>query len=138
MEAHITIDCSSFPGARTIRRCFRRSCLPRFGYKFSWNPKGVFDAAQTSAAYYEKGKRIEVPGKDLLKHFHITNIKGLGNFETYPNRDSKKYFDLFKLDENVSFYRGLLRYPGYCNSMFNLGKLGAFDNNKISDFSGLT
>lgn len=107
-------------------------------YKFSWDPNTVFVAAQTGAAYYDKGKRIEVDGKKLFEHFWLTDIEGLGTFETYPNKDCKKYLEPFGLDENVTFYRGLLRYSGYCNTMRNINELGFFDSKESNNYVGKT
>lgn len=108
------------------------------GYKFSWTPTGLFAAAKTGAAYYLKGKRIEVPGDRLFKHFRLVDINGIGTFETYPNRDCKKYLELFGLSKDVSFYRGLLRYPGYCNNMRYLSEIGLFDSKQTENFEKVT
>jgi saccharopine dehydrogenase-like NADP-dependent oxidoreductase len=108
------------------------------GYKFSWSPGGVFSAAGTGAAYYIKGKRVEVPPDQLFKHFRLVEIDGIGTFETYPNRDCKKYLEPFALSEVVSYYRGLLRYPGYCNNMRYLGEIGLFDSQEIKNFENVT
>ncbi|MCK4763378.1 MAG: saccharopine dehydrogenase NADP-binding domain-containing protein [Candidatus Aminicenantes bacterium] len=107
-------------------------------YKFSWDPNTVFVAAQTGAAYYDKGKRIEVDGKKLFEHFWLMDIDGLGTFETYPNKDCKKYLKPFGLDENVTCYRGLLRYSGYCNTMRNIKELGFFDSKESQLYVGKT
>jgi len=101
-----------------------------FGYKFCWDPYTVFVAAQTSGAYIENGKRIFIPGDKLFEHFWFVEIDELGTFETYANKDVEKYIKPFGLDENVSFYRGLLRYSGYCNNMKYMRALGLFDNEK--------
>ena len=108
------------------------------GYKFSWAPQGLFAAAQTGAAYYIEGKRHEVPGDRLFKHFHFIDIHGLGTFETYPNRDCKKYLDIFGLADHVSFYRGLLRYPGYCNNMRYLHEIGFSHGEREENFENVT
>jgi saccharopine dehydrogenase-like NADP-dependent oxidoreductase len=108
------------------------------GYKFSWAPSGVFTAARTGAAYYVKGKRVEVPPDQLFKHFRLVEIDDIGAFETYANRDCKKYLEPFALTGDVSYYRGLLRYPGYCNNMRYLGEIGLFDNNEIKNFENVT
>jgi saccharopine dehydrogenase-like NADP-dependent oxidoreductase len=107
-------------------------------YKFSWNPGAFFSAARTGAAYYVKGKRVEVPPDQLFKHFRLVDIDGIGTFETYPNRDCKKYLEPFALPEDVSYYRGLLRYPGYCNNMRYLGEIGLFDTKEIKNFKNVT
>jgi len=108
------------------------------GYKFSWAPSGFFAAARTGAAYYVKGKRVEVPPDQLFKHFRLVDIDGIGTFETYPNRDCKKYLEPFALTKDASYYRGLLRYPGYCNNMRYLNEIGLFDNEEIKTFENVT
>jgi saccharopine dehydrogenase-like NADP-dependent oxidoreductase len=132
-------------GGRVISLNSYGSGLPSFesnnnpmGYKFSWDPRTVFVAAQTAAAYLKKGKKIEVPGDKLFEHFWYVDIEGLGTFESYPNKDVEKYVKPFGLDEDVSFYRGLLRFSGYCNHMRNVQALGLFDNDKVHSFEGKT
>ena len=108
------------------------------GYKFSWAPHAFFTAARTGAAYYQKGKRVEVPPDHLFNHFQLVNIDGLGTFETYPNRDCKKYLEAFALRGDISYYRGLLRYPGYCNNMRYLGEMGLFDSQEIINLENVS
>lgn len=108
------------------------------GYKFSWDPRTLFVSAQTAAAYYKKGKRVEVPGDQLFKHFWLKEIDGVGTFETYPNRDCKKYLALFVLAKDVSFFRGLLRFPGYCNKMRYLKEIGLLKSEKVENFENVT
>lgn len=109
-----------------------------FGYKFSWDPRTVFVAAQTAAAYLKNGKRIEVPGDKLFEHFWLVDIEGLGTFESYPNKDVKKYVKPFGLDEDVSFYRGLLRFSGYCNNMRHMMALGLLNSEGEESFEQKT
>jgi saccharopine dehydrogenase-like NADP-dependent oxidoreductase len=132
-------------GGRVISLNSYGSGLPSFesnnnpmGYKFSWDPRTVFAAAQTTAAYLRKGKIIKVPGDKLFEHFWYVDIEGLGTFESYPNKNVEKYVKPFGLDEDVSFYRGLLRYSGYCNNMRYLKALGLFDNDKVNRCEGRT
>ena len=132
-------------GGRVISLDSYGSGLPSFesnnnpmGYKFSWDPRTVLVAAQTAAAYLKNGKRIEVPGDKLFEHFWYVDIDGLGVFESYPNKDVQKYVKPFGLDEDVSFYRGLLRFSGYCNNMRNIRALGLFENDKVGSFEGKT
>jgi saccharopine dehydrogenase (NADP+, L-glutamate forming) len=108
------------------------------GYKFSWDPRTVFVAAQTAAAYMEKGKKISIPGDKLFENFSFIEIKDLGTFETYPNKNVEKYIKPFGLDRNASFYRGLLRYSGYCNNMRYLGALDLFKNETSQQLSNKT
>ena len=132
-------------GGRVISLNSYGSGLPSFesnnnpmGYKFSWDPRTVFVAAQTAAAYLRGGKRVEVPGDKLFEHFWYVDIDGLGVFESYPNKDVQKYVKPFGLDEDASFYRGLLRFSGYCNNMNNMRALGLFDSDEVESFEGKT
>jgi len=108
------------------------------GYKFSWDPRTVFVAAQTAGAYLVKGEKIHIPGDRLFENFWFVEIDGLGTFETYPNKDVEKYVKPFGLDNDISFYRGLLRYSGYCNNMSYMEALGLFDNENLHDFKNRT
>ena len=132
-------------GGRVISLNSYGSGLPSFesnnnpmGYKFSWDPRTVFVAAQTAAAYLKNGKKIEVPGDKLFEHFWYVDIDDLGTFESYPNKDVEKYVKPFGLDKDVSFYRGLLRFSGYCNHMKNVIALGLLKNDKVINFTDKT
>ncbi len=107
-----------------------------YGYKFSWSPRGLLKAGQTPAAYIRDGEKIEVSGEDLFENSWLVEVDGLGVFETYPNRDSTNYIEDYGLDGVSDFYRGLLRYPGYCNSiqsMKDLNLLSEKDSHNLQD-----
>lgn len=132
-------------GGRVISLNSYGSGIPAFesnnnpmGYKFSWDPRTVFVAAQTAGAYLVKGEKTYIPGDKLFESFWFVEIDDLGTFETYPNKDVEKYIEPFGLDKDVSFYRGLLRYSGYCNNMSNMGLLGLFDSEKVNHLSDKT
>ena len=110
-----------------------------FGYKFSWSPRGVMLAAQASAAYLKEGKRIDVPSEKLFEHHWLVDIEGLGTFETYPNRDSTRYVSYFGLvEDDVTLYRGLLRFTGWCNTMRTLIRLNLLDGKQEKNFENMT
>ncbi len=109
-----------------------------FGYKFSWSPKGMILSAQTPAAYFKKGEKVEIPAGKLFEHHWLVDLEGIGSFETYPNRDCTKYLECFDLNENISFFRGLLRFTGWCNTMKGMGELQLFETTLEKDFTGLT
>ncbi|MFC1679841.1 saccharopine dehydrogenase C-terminal domain-containing protein [Elusimicrobiota bacterium] len=109
-----------------------------FGYKFSWEPKGVFLAAQVPAVYLLEGKRIQVAGNELFDGHWLVDIDGLGTFETYPNKDCTRYLKHFGLPEDVTFYRGLLRFSGYCNNMRGLMTLDLLNDRDKFDLEGWT
>ena len=132
-------------GGRVISLNSYGSGLPAYGsnnnpmgYKFSWDPRTVFVAAQTAAGYLKNGKKIDVPGDKLFEHFWYVDIDDLGTFESYPNKDVQKYVKPFGLDKDVSFYRGLLRFSGYCNHMKNIMALDLLNNKKVNNLGGKT
>ena len=61
------------------------------GYKFSWEPKGVFLAAQVPAKWLDKGKPMPIDGDKLFENFKMVDIEGLGTFEAYANKDVTRY-----------------------------------------------
>lgn len=109
-----------------------------FGYKFSWSPRGLLVAAQTPAVYIKNGQKIEVSGKDLFENSWLVDVEGLGTFETYPNRDSMNYIEEYGLNGISDFYRGLLRYPGYCNSIQSMKDLNLLSVEKSNKLKGVT
>ncbi len=145
MAAQQMIDEVKNEGGRVSSLTSYGAGLPSFqfnrnplGYKFSWSPRGVMLAARAAAAYLEKGKKVEVPGEELFEHHWLVEIAGLGTFETYPNRDSIRYLPYYGLDDDVSLYRGVLRFVGWCNTMRSLIALDLLDDREIKDFSGMT
>ena len=91
-------------------------------------------AALTPAAYLEKGKKIDVPANKLFDHHKAVKLDGTGNFETYPNRDCSGYVKHFGLDGDVSLYRGILRFPGWCDTMNALKALDLLENTEKKEF----
>ncbi len=109
-----------------------------YGYKFSWSPRGLLTAAQTPAAYIQDGKKVEVSGKDLFESSWLVDVDGLGTFETYPNRDGSNYINDYGLNGIQDFYRGLLRHPGYCNSIQSFKDLNLLNDDKSHNLQGVT
>ena len=109
-----------------------------YGYKFSWSPGGLIKAAQTPAVYIRDGQKIEVSGEDLLEHSWLVEVEGLGIFETYPNRDSTNYLSDYRLEDIPDFYRGLLRHPGYCNSIQSMKDLNLINEDTSHELEGVT
>jgi saccharopine dehydrogenase-like NADP-dependent oxidoreductase len=108
------------------------------GYKFSWEPKGVFLAAQVPAKWLDKGKPMPIDGDKLFDNFKMVDIEGLGTFEAYGNKDVTKYVKHYGLPDDVTFYRGLLRFSGYCNNMRNYWKLDLLNDTDKFDWKGIT
>ena len=108
------------------------------GYKFSWSPTGLMKASQTDAAYIKNGKEIETSGEDLFKNSWLVDVYKLGTFETYPNRDARPYIKKYGLDENTDIYRGLLRFPGWCNTMQCFKDFNLFNSENSREFKQMT
>ena len=102
-----------------------------FGYKFSWAPRGVLLACRNSATYLVDGFKVEVPSQRLFHDMHILSIPGQGDYEAYPNRDSISYIDVYGLQGIQTIYRGTLRNMGWCDCLYNFGKLGLLSLDEI-------
>ncbi len=107
-----------------------------WGYKFSWDPNGLMRSAVSPATYQVNGEVIEVPAK--FESHRLIDVHGIGTFETYPSNDSTRYLKEFGLDENISIYKGLLRFIGYCNTMTNLLKVKLIENTEVKNFENKT
>ena len=108
-----------------------------FGYKFSWSPRGVLLAGKNPARYLQDGKVVEIPGEELFSHHWPVEIEGFGTLEGYPNRDCLPYIDTYGIHGVEGMFRGTLRYPGWCETMRNIAKLGLLDETD-ADLTGLT
>jgi saccharopine dehydrogenase (NADP+, L-glutamate forming) len=102
-----------------------------FGYKFSWAPRGVLLAGRNNAQYLLDGRRVEVPSHRLFRDMHMLAVEGQGDYEAYPNRDSISYVDVYGLQGIQTIYRGTLRNPGWCDCLFNYGKVGLLSLDEI-------
>lgn len=107
-----------------------------WGYKFSWDPNGLMRSAVSSATYQVDGKVIEATKK--FEHHRLVDVHGIGTFETYPSNDSTRYLKEFGLDDNISIYKGLLRFIGYSNTMINLLKIKLIENTEERNFENTT
>ncbi len=98
-----------------------------FGYKFSWSPRGVLLAGLNSARFRRGGDLIEVPGEELFDHVRPVSVTVEGEetaFEGYPNRDSMPYTEIYGIDPRDVMFRGTLRFPGWCEAMKQVARLG--------------
>ena len=102
-----------------------------FGYKFSWAPRGVLLAGRNSAMYLMDGRKVEVPSQRLFRDMHLMAVPGQGDYEAYPNRDSISYIDVYGLQGIQTIFRGTLRNMGWCDCLYNFGKLGLLSLDEI-------
>jgi saccharopine dehydrogenase (NADP+, L-glutamate forming)/spermidine synthase len=108
-----------------------------FGYKFSWAPRGVLLASRNNAQYLLGGRKVEVASERLFRDMHILQVEGQGDYEAYPNRDSLGYIDVYGLEGIQTMYRGTLRNMGWCDTMYNFGRLGLLSLDEV-DVGGKT
>ena len=109
-----------------------------FGYKFSWSPRGVLLASRNAAKWLENGKEISIPGEQLFENYFFQDIKGVGTFENYPNRNSVPYKDIYGLKDATTVYRGTFRMTGWCETIRNIVALGWLSEELPKGFSGKT
>jgi len=101
-------------------------------YKFSWSPRGVCTAGKNAARFRRDGKQVDIPGAELFQCVERMHVEGVGELETYPNRDSLGYIDLYGLDGVESMLRGTLRYPGWCEVLQAVVALGLLDETPVT------
>ena len=108
-------------------------------YKITWNPRNVVLAGQGTARYREKGKIKFIPYSRLFTQVESVTLDGYGEFESYANRDSLQYIDLYGLHDVGTVLRATLRREGYVKAWNVLLQLGLTDDSYVIDFaSGAT
>jgi saccharopine dehydrogenase-like NADP-dependent oxidoreductase len=98
-----------------------------WGYKFSWSPRGVLAAGRNAARWLEDGKIVDVPGEQLFTHAAPYDVPEIGRLEVYPNRDATAYVATYGIDGIKTMFRGTLRYPGWCETLDAVSRLGLLD-----------
>ena len=114
-------------------------------YKFSWDPKAVFNTSKNSATFLKNDKMINIEPEELLndgtrdkKYSKALNLEG------YPNRDSMVFKEAFDFKHAKTFVRGTLRYKGFKIIMRALHQIGItdsstqIDHDKIKSFRDLS
>jgi len=99
-----------------------------WGYKFSWNPRNVVLAGQSTAQYLENGKLKFIPYKRLFATAQKIEIENVGAFDAYANRDSLSYQAQYGLQNTKTMLRGTLRQNPYCKAWNVFVQLGLCDD----------
>ena len=99
-----------------------------WGYKFSWNPRNVVLAGQTTAQYLEEGQLKFIPYNRLFTQTDTVKVEGYGAFDAYANRDSVGYSQIYGLESATTMLRGTLRQQGYCKAWNVFVRLGLTDD----------
>lgn len=94
------------------------------GYKFSWAPRGVLTASRNTAEFLLDGKEVTIDGEVLFDNYNEVKIPGMGTFESYPNRNSKKYVDVYGIKDTKTIIRGTFRNVGWCAQIKKLVECG--------------
>jgi len=112
-----------------------------FGYKFSWSPRGVLLAGKNSAHYLWDGEDVVIPGGELFEHYWTVPVEVQGkvmDFDGYPNRDSLPYMQTYGIENPRTFFRGTLRYPGWCQTLRKIAELGLLEETPLEGLEGAT
>jgi saccharopine dehydrogenase-like NADP-dependent oxidoreductase len=97
-------------------------------YKFTWNPRNVVMAGQSTAKYLQEGKYKYIPYQQLFTRVTPVQVPGHGSYEGYANRDSLKYIDTYNLADIRTMLRGTLRNSGFCGAWNLFVQLGCCDD----------
>ncbi|MGB3589628.1 MAG: saccharopine dehydrogenase C-terminal domain-containing protein [Tunicatimonas sp.] len=98
-------------------------------YKFTWNPRNVVLAGKFGTAQYLfRGRHKNIPHHHVFSRISAVEVPGYGRFESYPNRDSLKYRDLYGIHKAETILRGTLRRPGFCAAWNAFVQLGLTDD----------
>jgi saccharopine dehydrogenase (NADP+, L-glutamate forming) len=97
-------------------------------YKFTWNPRNVVMAGQSTAKYLQEGKYKYIPYQQLFKRITPVTVPGYGEYEGYANRDSLKYRETYQLNDIRTMLRGTLRNRGFCAAWDILVQLGCCED----------
>lgn len=104
-------------------------------YKISWNPANIVKAGSTGAIYKDGGEIKKLDYNILFENTGLTEIKPMGNYAWYPNRDSLAYIPVYGLESASRFIRTTLRHPDYCFGWKNLVKAGLTNDDRIIPFT---
>jgi len=96
-------------------------------YKFTWNPRNVVMAGQSTAKYLLDSSYQYIPYHQLFRRITPVTVEGVA-YEGYANRDSLKYREVYGLNDIQTMLRGTLRYEGFCNAWNVFVQLGCCDD----------
>jgi saccharopine dehydrogenase-like NADP-dependent oxidoreductase len=106
-----------------------------WNYKFTWNPRNVVLAGQSTAKYIEKGEYKYLPYNRLFSNTQEISLKGYEPFEGYANRDSLSYRKAYGLENIPTMLRGTLRRKGYSEAWNCIVQLGMADDTFVMENS---
>jgi len=108
-------------------------------YKFTWAPRNVVLAGTGGVKFIQNGEYKYIPYHKVFSRIETVHIHGIGDLEGYANRDSLKYRAQYNLDHIPTFFRGTLRYTGFCKAWDIFVQLGMTDDTyRIEDSEHMT
>lgn len=102
-------------------------------YKFTWNPRNVVMAGQSTAKYLQNGEYKFIPYQQLFQRITPVIVPGFGAYEGYANRDSLSYLETYQLQGIKTMLRGTLRNQGYCSAWNILVQVGCCDDSYLME-----
>ncbi len=102
-----------------------------WGYKFAWSPRGVVVATRNHVRYLLGGRIVDQKFPEYFEHPFAVEVPGVSRLESYPNRDCLRYIEPYGVHGIRDFFRGTLRYPGWCQTWHALHRLGLLDPKQI-------
>ena len=108
-----------------------------WGYKLSWSPSSLIGASKRTAKIKRDDSVILWPDGEAYEHSWLYEVPKLGAFEVYANADSTVYLEGYGIPEAKGIYRGTLRYPGWCETICYMNRIGFFDTDE-QDTRGMT
>lgn len=99
-----------------------------WAYKFSWNPRNVILAGQSTARFILNNERKYLPYSRLFKEHESIRFQDKYELDGYANRDSLSYQAIYGLEQTKTLLRGTLRYKNFCNAWHVFVSLGLTDD----------
>ena len=110
-----------------------------WNYKFTWNPRNVVLAGQSTAMYIHNREYKYIPYHSLFTRIEEVEVLSEGVFEAYANRDSLSYREIYDLPNIATMLRGTLRKKGFCSAWNIFVQLGMTDDSfQISNSDNMT
>jgi saccharopine dehydrogenase-like NADP-dependent oxidoreductase len=107
-----------------------------WNYKFTWAPRNVVLAGQGGTAkFLKEGTYKYIPYCNLFHRTQLLEVEGYGQFETYSNRDSLKYLDVYGLKDILTLHRGTIRRVGFSKAWNVFVQLGMTDDSYVMEDS---
>lgn len=107
-------------------------------YKFTWNPRNVVMAGQSTAKFLQDGRYRYIPYQQLFQRVTPVDVEGV-SYEGYANRDSLKYRSTYGLNGIQTMLRGTLRNKGFSSAWNILVQLGCCDDSyQMENVSAMT